>query len=105
MGGVTRRPVPDAQAGQRGSLYEAAASWQAAAMDVHAFFEMAVRGVAGTHEVWTGSAAEVARADVLAVCGTSDALRRAMVLAAVAARDAAEQIAQARTEVLDLVSA
>jgi hypothetical protein len=97
--------VSDAQAWQPDSLHEAAASWQAAATDVHAYVEMAVQGVGATHDVWTGSAAEAARADVLAVGRTSDALARAMVLAAVAARDAAGQIASARTAVLDLVSA
>ena len=102
---MTRPTVSDAQAWQPDSLHEAAASWQAAALNVHAFVEMAVRGVAATHDVWTGSAAEAARADVLAVGRTSDALGRAMVLAAVAARDAAEQISQARTAALDLVSA
>ena len=47
-------------------------------------------------KVWTGSAAEAARAEVLAVGRASDALARAMVLAAVAARDAADQITIAR---------
>ena len=102
---MTRPAVSDARAWQPDSLHEAAASWQAAATDVHAYVEMTVQGVADTHAVWTGSAAEAARRDVLALGRTSDALARAMVLAAVAARDGAGQIAMARTAVLDLVSA
>ncbi len=104
MGGVTRPTVSDAQAWQPDSLREAALSWQAAATDVHADIEIAVQGVAATREVWTGSAAEAARDDVLSLGRTSDALARAMVLAAVAARDGADQIEIARTAVLDLVS-
>jgi hypothetical protein len=105
MGGGTRPTVSDAQAWQPNSLREAAVSWQAAATDVHADVDVAVQGVAATREVWAGSAAEAARAEVLAVGRTSDALARAMVLAAVAARDAADQIGIARAAVLDLVSA
>lgn len=102
---MTRPTVSDAQAWQPDSLHEAAVGWQAAATDIHADIETSVQGVAATRDVWIGSAAEAARADVLTVGRSSDALARAMVLAAVAARDAADQIAIARTAVLDLVSA
>jgi hypothetical protein len=105
MGGVTRPTVSDAQAWQPNSLREAAVSWQAAATDIHADVDVAVQGVAATPEVWIGSAAQAARAEALTVGRTSDALARAMVLAAIAAHDAADQIAIARTAVLDLVSA
>ena len=102
---MTRPTVSDAQAWQPNSLWEAAVNWQAAATDFHADIDTAVQGVAATHKVWIGSAAEAARAEVLTVGRTSDALARAMVLAAAAARDAAEQIGIARAAVLDLVSA
>src|SRR6478672_2000765 len=105
MGGVTRPTVSDAQAWQPNSLREAADSWQAAARDVHADIEVAVQGVASTHEVWTGSAAQAARGEALALGRASDALARAMVMAAVAARGGADQIAAARDRVLDLVAA
>jgi hypothetical protein len=95
--------VSDAQAWQPNSLREAAAGWQAAVTDVQAGVDGVIRGVAGTQEVWTGSAAQAARDEALAVGRTSDALARAMVLAAIAAYDAAEQIAIARSAVLDLV--
>lgn len=104
MGGAARPTVSEAQAWQPDSLYDAAVSWQAVATDIHADLETAVQGVAGTNRVWFGSAAEAARADVLNVGRASDALSRAMVLAAVAAADAADQITAARDAVLDLVS-
>jgi hypothetical protein len=97
--------VSEAQAWQPDSLREAAQSWQAAAMDMHAHIAMTVQGVTDAHKVWLGSAAEAARSEVLSVGGTSDALARAMVLAAVAAHDGAEQIAIARSALLELVSA
>jgi hypothetical protein len=97
--------VSDAQAWQPDSLREAALSWQVAATDMHAEIEIAVQGVAATREVWAGSAAEAARDDVLTLGRRSDALARAMLLAAVAARDGADQIEITRTAVLDLVSA
>ena len=103
MGGRTRPTVSDAQAWQPNSLCEAAASWQAAVTDVHAGVDGVIQGVIGAQQVWTGSAAEAARAEALAVGRASDALARAMVLAAIAAHDAAEQIAIARSAVLDLV--
>ena len=105
MGGVTRPTVSDAQAWQPNSLREAADSWQAAATDVHADIEIAVQGVVSTREVWTGSAAATARGEALTLGRASDALARAMVMAAVAARDGADQMAAARDRVLDLVSA
>ena len=102
---MTRPTVSDAQAWQPNSLREAADSWQAAARDVHADIEVAVQGVATTQEVWTGSAAQAARGEALALGRASDVLARAMVMAAVAARDGADQIAAARDRVLDLVAA
>lgn len=97
--------MSDAQAWQPDSLREAAVSWQAAATDIHADIELAVQGVVATRKVWIGSAAEAAHAEVRNVGRASDALSRAMVLAAVAAGDAANQITIARAAVLDLAVA
>ncbi|WP_006245292.1 alpha/beta hydrolase [Mycolicibacterium tusciae] len=101
---MTRPTVSDAQAWQPDSLRDAAVSWRAAATDIHADIEFAVQGVVATRKVWIGSAAEAARAEVRNVGQASDALSRAMVLAAVAAGDAADQITIARAAVLDLVA-
>jgi len=101
---LTRPTLAQAEAWRPDSLREAAATWYAAAADVHARVEVAVEGVAATHEFWTGSAAAAARRDALTAGHTSATLARAMVLAAVAARDGADQISSARAEVLDLVT-
>ena len=105
MGGGTRPSVSDAQAWQPNSLREAVANWQAAARDIRVEVDVAVQGVTSTREVWAGSAADTARDEALTVGHESDALARAMELAAIAAADAAEQLSIARDAVLDLVSA
>ncbi|MGV0790966.1 alpha/beta hydrolase [Mycolicibacterium sp. XJ1819] len=84
-------------------LRETAANWDTAAADIHARLDTAVHGVEATREFWTGSAAEAARRESLVTGRASAALARAVVLAAVAARDGADQIEAARAEVLALV--
>jgi hypothetical protein len=63
-----------------------------------------VQGVDASREFWTGSAAQAARRDALDVGRASQALARAIVMAAVAARDGADQIAAARADVLARVA-
>ncbi len=104
MGG-SRPTVSEAQAWQPDSLRAAADAWDAAATDVHAEVAIAVRGVEDTREFWTGSAADAARRDAVATGHASVALARAMVMAVVAARDGADQIASARNDVLAIVAA
>ncbi len=101
---MTRPTVAQAQAWRPDSLREAAERWYAAATDVHAGVEVAVEGVAGTRDFWTGSAADAAREGAVGVARNSGAVARAMVLASVAARDGADQISLARDEVLGLVA-
>ncbi|HEX2286409.1 MAG TPA: alpha/beta hydrolase [Mycobacterium sp.] len=101
---MTRPTVSAAEAWRPDSLREAADSWYDAATDVHEAFETAVLGVTDTHDLWTGSAAEAARNRALEVGHGTDALARAMVMAAVAARDGADQIAAARADVLARVT-
>jgi hypothetical protein len=96
--------VSQAEAWRPDSLREAAERWYAAATDVHAGVEIAVDGVAGTRDFWIGSAADAAREGAVGVGRTSGAVARAMVLAAVAARDGAAQISLARAEALGLVA-
>jgi hypothetical protein len=96
--------VTQADAWRPDSLREAAQRWYAAATDAHASVDAAVEGVAGMREFWTGSAADAARRAALEVGHRSGAVARAMVLAAVAARDGADQIASARADVLGLVA-
>jgi hypothetical protein len=100
---VTRPTVAQAEAWRPDTLREAAQRWYATATDVHASVEIAVVGVAGTHDFWAGSAADAARLRALGVGHASGAVARVMVLAAVAARDGADQISSARTEVLTVI--
>lgn len=101
---VTRPTVSQAQAWRPDSLRDAADDWYSAAIDARAHTETAVQGVMSTREFWTGSAAEAARAQALELGHASDTAARAAVLAAVAARDGADEIASARAEVLALVA-
>lgn len=101
---MTRPTVSQARAWRPDSLRDAAERWHAAATDVHESLETSVEGVTASHEYWTGSAADAARERALGVGHTSGAVARAMVLASVAARDGAHQIAAARAEVLALVT-
>lgn len=103
MGGG-RPTVSQAEAWRPDSLRAAADSWYAAATDLHARVDVAVQGVEASHEFWTGSAAEAARREALALGRTSQQLASAMVLAAAAAADGADQITRVRGEVLELVS-
>jgi len=101
---VTRPSLTDAQRWTPDALREAADAWDAAATDVHAQVEIAVQGVDASREFWTGSAAESARRNAHDVGRVSQALARAIVMAAVAARDGADQIAAAQAEVLARVA-
>ncbi len=101
---MTRPTVADAERWTPDALREAADAWDAAATDVHAQVEIAVQGVDASREFWTGSAAQGARLNALDVGRASQALARAMVMAAVAARDGADQIAAAQADVLARVA-
>ena len=101
---MTRPTVADAERWTPDALREAADAWDAAATDVHAHVEIAVQGVDASREFWTGSAAQGARLNALDVGRASEALARAMVMAAVAARDGADQIAAAQADVLARVA-
>ena len=101
---MTRPTVTDAERWTPDALCEAADAWDAAATDLHAQVEIAVQGVDSSREFWTGAAAEGARHNALDVGRASQALARAIVMAAVAARDGAEQIAEAQADVLARVA-
>ena len=101
---MTRPTLTDAERWTPDALREAADAWDAAAADVHAGVEIAVQGVDASREFWTGSAAEAARRHALDVGRASDAVARATVMAAVAARDGADQIAAAQAKVLTRVA-
>lgn len=100
-----RRPtISQAQSWQPDSLRQAADTWDAAATDVRREFDVVVQGVQGTQDFWVGDAANAARDKAANIGGEAGKLARAMVAAAVAARDGAGQIAAARDIVLKEVS-
>jgi uncharacterized protein YukE len=102
---VTRPTVSEARSWNPDALRTAADSWYAAATDVHAVVDSIVVDIGASSEVWAGAAAEAARREVVTLGQASDALGRAMVLAAVAARDGAEQIAAARADAFTKIDA
>lgn len=102
MGG--RPTLSQAESWRPDSLRQAADAWDAAASDVHHEFDIAVLGVQETQDFWTGDAADAARGRALSVSGGVAKLARALVSAAVAARDGADQIGAARDELLSTVA-
>lgn len=101
---VTRPTVSAAQDWRPDEFRAAADEWDAAATDIHATFATAVRGVQSSRDFWTGSAADAARQQTLELGAASDVLARMMVLAAVAARDGANQIDAAQAAVRTCVT-
>ncbi|MDA4107899.1 alpha/beta hydrolase [Mycolicibacterium holsaticum] len=104
MGDGTRPTVSQAEQWRPDDLRDAADKLCAAAADMNERIDVTVRGVVGTHDFWTGSAAESARRRALSVNRESDLVARAAVTAAVAAYDGAQQIAAARDDVLARVA-
>ena len=102
---MTRPTVAQAEAWRPDSLRLAADAWDAAAVDLRARVDAVVHGIDGSHDFWTGSAAEAARHRGGPISAGGAAAARCLITAAVAARDGAEQIASARADVLDLVAA
>lgn len=101
---MTRPTVSQAHEWRPDWLREAAEDLYAAATDIHANFDVAAQGVVSTDDFWMGSAADSAREHALALGPASDSLARAMVMAAVAAGDGAEQIGKAQANVVAVVA-
>jgi hypothetical protein len=102
---MTRPTVSQATSWRPDSLRQAADAWDAAAADVRREFDVVVKGVHDTHDFWTGDAATAARQRAAQVGGDAGNLARALVAAAVAARNGADQIQAARDDVLGTVAA
>jgi hypothetical protein len=99
---VARPTVSKAEAWEPESLRRLADAWDETAG------ELAAQSGAAAGEVerirWAGAAADTALADAQRTAAAADATARALVLAAVAARDGADQIAVARAVVLARVA-
>jgi hypothetical protein len=105
---VNRPTVTQAEAWRPESLRDVAEAWDRAALDLQAIVDAVlrgVRGVAGSRDVWTGSAAEAARQRAVTMEAGGAAVARALITAAVAARDGAVQIASAQADVLATLKA
>ena len=101
---MTRPSVSQAEAWQPDALCRVADEWDSAATDLRARFDNIGKGVDGSREFWTGSAAEAARRSGASIRAGGATATRCLITAAVAARDGAGQIDAARTDVLELVA-
>lgn len=98
---MTRPSVQQAQAWRPEELSALADAWDRSARVVYALVRTAAAAVP---DAWTGAAADQARARAQAFCERGEEVARALVMAAVAARDGAGQLAAARREVVHLVN-
>lgn len=102
---MSRPPLTTALAWRTDALRRLAEAWDDTARAVHAHAAAASRAGRDTEAVWTGTAADAARVEAEAFALGGDAVARALVLAAVAARDAADQIAAAQGDLAAHVEA
>jgi hypothetical protein len=100
---MSRPSLIQARAWRPDALRELADSWDEAARVIHGEATAASKAGQGTGPVWSGSSADAARHDAEGFAAEGDAIARALVLAAVAARDGAGQLAVAQAHVEALV--
>ena len=102
---MNRPTVAQAQEWKPDALRKTADDWDAAATDLRARVDAVMRGIDGSRDFWTGSAADAARGHGATIADGGALVTRCLIAAAVAARDGAEQMGSARDEVLTLVAA
>lgn len=102
---MSRISVAQARAWRPQALRGLAAEWEEAARVIHDEVVAATRAWQNTGAIWTGASGDAARHDADAIAADGDAVARALVLAAAAARDGAEQITIAQTDVAARVEA
>lgn len=101
---MTRPTVAQAEAWNPDALRKTADGWDAAATDLQARVDTVVRGIDGSRDFWTGSAADAAHGHGGTIGAAGALAARCLITAAVAARDGAEQMSSARDDVLAQVS-
>jgi hypothetical protein len=101
---VTRPTVSQAEAWQPDSLRELADAWDKAARRLAAQVDSAMREIHRSNEFWTGATADAARDNARGIEAAGAGAARRLVLASVAARDGADQIATGRATVLTRVT-
>jgi uncharacterized protein YukE len=102
---VTRPTIAQAEGWKPEALRKTADDWDAAATDLQTSVDGVARGIAGSREFWSGSAAEAARGHGGTIAAGGAFAARCLITAAVAARDGAAQLSSARDDVLALVAA
>lgn len=102
---MTRPTVAQAEAWKPDELIKTADDWDAAAVDLQSHMDSVVRGIDGSRDFWTGSAADAARVHGETISSGGALATRCLIAAAVAARDGAEQMASAQSNLLDCVEA
>ena len=102
---MSRPTVTQAEAWRPDALRQLADAWDAAARKLGAHVDTVGREVNRSRDFWTGSAADTAHERAGTIVAAGDAAARALVTAAVAARDGADQIATAQADVLARVTA
>ena len=96
---MSRPSLNQARAWRPDALRRLADWWDQTAYVIHAEASAAARAGQDSGPVWSGASADAARQDAEAFAAEGDAIARALVMAAVAARDGAGQIAAAQVEV------
>jgi hypothetical protein len=93
---VSRPSLSQAEAWRPGALLRLADSWDEVARVIHDHATVAAR----SSPEWTGTSGAAAIRDAAVIAAAGDAVARALVTAAVAARDGADRLVAARADVL-----
>jgi hypothetical protein len=101
---VTRPTVTQAEAWQPDSLLRLADGWDEVARRLKIHVDSVMRDIRRSHEFWSGASAHAARDNARGIAAAGDGAARRLVIASVAARDGADQIAAALAAVRMRVS-
>jgi hypothetical protein len=96
---VTRPTVSQAEAWQPDSLRRLADGWDEAARRLKTHVDSVMRDIRRNHEFWSGATADAALDNARGIAAEGDDAARRLVIASVAARDGADQIAAALASV------
>ena len=102
---MTRPTVAQAEGWRPDALRRLAEDWDEGAQYLRAHVDAVVSEVKASRDFWAGSAADSVHERAGTMVAVADAVARALVTAAVAARDGADEIAEAQADVLGRVAA
>ena len=101
---MTRPTVSQAEGWQPDSLRRLADGWDEVARRLKTHVDSVMREIRRSHEFWSGATADAARDNARGIAAAGDDAARRLVIASVAARDGADQIAAALASVKTWVS-